>query len=123
MSTSEMALTQELHIVRAHHLYYTSLLEDIRKSITFIRDTPNPALESLTDTECEYNRRLMTRECANLLSEVERLEADRSMHDRRLKNVMNLVSRLLQYLSMILTRLINRCSAASISWIAGVCKI
>ena len=91
VSTSEMALTQELHIIRAHHLHYASLLEDFRKSVIFVRDTTHPALDALPQAEREANHEMLNRECASLLSEVERLETARKMHDMRLKNVMNLV--------------------------------
>ena len=91
VSTSEMALTQELHIIRAHHLHYASLLEDFRKSVIFVRDTTNPALDALPQAEREANHEMLNRECASLLSEVERLETARKMHNMRLKNVMNLV--------------------------------
>lgn len=91
VSTSEMALTQELHIIRAHHLHYASLLEDFRKSVVFVRDTVNPALDSLPQAERGATHEMLERECANLLSEVQRLETARKMHDMRLKNVMNLV--------------------------------
>lgn len=91
ITTSEMMLTQELHIIRAHLLHYSSLLEDFRKTVVFIRDTRNPALESLSDKDREYSKNLMQRECSNLLTEIERLEMSRRMQDRRLKNVLNLV--------------------------------
>ena len=91
VSTSEMALTQELHIIRAHHLHYASLLEDFRKSVIFVRDTTHPALDALPQAEREANHEMLNRECASLLSEVERLETARKMHNMRLKNVMNLV--------------------------------
>src|SRR5882762_1319268 len=38
--TNESSLTQELHVIRAHLLHYTNLLEDFRKSVQFIKDTP-----------------------------------------------------------------------------------
>ncbi|PPQ92528.1 LOW QUALITY PROTEIN: hypothetical protein CVT25_010361 [Psilocybe cyanescens] len=91
ITTSEMILTQELHIIRAHLLHYSSLLDDFRKSVIFIRDTENPALESLSLEEREENSSIMKRECSNLLTEIERLEKGRQMQDRRLKNVMDLV--------------------------------
>ena len=91
ITTSETTLTNELHIIRAHQLHYSSLLADFRKTIIFIRDTKNPALDSLSPEEIAFSRRLMDRECANLLTEIERLEMGRKMQDRRLKNVMNLV--------------------------------
>jgi len=90
--TSEMALTQELHVIRAHHMHYSSLLDDFTKTVEFIRDTRNPALEALSDIEREANAALLNRECDNLLTEIARLEAERKMQERRLKNVMNLVN-------------------------------
>ncbi|EAU84063.2 hypothetical protein CC1G_06925 [Coprinopsis cinerea okayama7 len=91
INTSEMNLTQELHIIRAHHLHYASLLDDFKKTVEFIRDTVNPALDDLSDEEKEAHRKIMGAETTNLLSEIERLEKGRQMQDRRLKNVMNLV--------------------------------
>ena len=43
----------------------------------------DPALDEATQ--------LMERECATLISEIERLEMFRAMQDMRLENVMNLV--------------------------------
>ncbi|PPQ80936.1 hypothetical protein CVT26_014746 [Gymnopilus dilepis] len=86
-----MPLTRELHIIRAHHLHYQSLLDDFSKHIHFIRDTHNPALEHLSEADRSFNKRIMDRECANLLSESKRLTAELHMQERRLKNVMGLV--------------------------------
>ncbi|KAK7441983.1 hypothetical protein VKT23_016261 [Stygiomarasmius scandens] len=93
MTTSNMSLTRNLHIIRAHHLHYSSLLEDFHKSIKFILTTPNPAMDSdnITESERINSRKLLEKECNNLLVEIERLEQARSMQDKRLKNVMNLV--------------------------------
>ncbi|KAJ7757026.1 hypothetical protein B0H16DRAFT_1662496 [Mycena metata] len=74
INTSDLLLTRELHIIRAHHLHYSALLEDFRKA-----------------EERAFSRGLLERECKNLLSEISRLELGRSMQDKRLKNVMNLV--------------------------------
>jgi hypothetical protein len=92
-SSKNMHLTRALHVIRAHHLHYTSLLEDFRKSVEFIYKTPNPAMDSDTFTEYDrlYSRKLLEKECNNLMIEIDRLEAMRSMQDKRLKNVMNLV--------------------------------
>jgi len=90
MSTNDMQLTQQLHIVRAHLLHYASLLDDFRKSILFVLETPNPVLDSLSAAERVHARELMRRECNHLLSEISRLEQSRIMQDKRLKNVMNL---------------------------------
>lgn len=87
-----MNLTKELHVIRAHHLHYSSLLEDFKKTVVFIRDTKNPAMKNVPPEDKEFSRQIMNRECANLLSEIERLENSRRMQDKRLKNVMNLVS-------------------------------
>jgi len=87
--TNESALTQELHIIRAHLLHYTSLLEDFRKSVRFVKDTPNPAIDPEVAAS---EKELLNRECDTLLSEIARLEMVRGMQNKRLKNVMNLVS-------------------------------
>ncbi|KAF5384252.1 hypothetical protein D9615_003334 [Tricholomella constricta] len=91
LTTNDMQLTQELHVIRAHHLHYSSLLEDFEKTVTFIRDTYNPAMDSVSEQERAYSAHLMKRECQNLLSEINRLDNGRKMQDKRLKNVMNLV--------------------------------
>lgn len=87
-----MPLTQELHVLRAHHLHYTSLLDDSSKHVTFIRDTHNPAMDSEEFKEDrEASKRIMARECANLQAEISRLKGELQMQERRLKNVMDLV--------------------------------
>ncbi len=92
METSEMRLTRELHIMRAHLLRYFSLLDDFVKHVIFIRDTHNPVLEHLTPEKRQFNHKLLERECANLLTEAKRLNSEMRMQERRLKNVMDLVS-------------------------------
>lgn len=93
LTTSDMQLTQELHVIRAHHLHYSSLLEDFEKTVKFIQNTPNPAMDSdlISEAERRESAKLLKRECENLLSEIDRLEMGRDMQDKRLKNVMNLV--------------------------------
>ncbi|KAJ3987437.1 hypothetical protein F5890DRAFT_1405153 [Lentinula detonsa] len=91
MRSSDMDLTRDLHTIQAHLLHYSSLLEDFQKSIIFVLDTPNPAMDSLPNEERILSRKLLQKECNNLLIEVERLEKSRTMQERRLKNVMNLV--------------------------------
>jgi hypothetical protein len=87
-----MTLTQQLHVVRANLLHYESLLEDFRKTVVFIAETPNPMLENLDTPETiAFVKDLMRRESANLLDEIARLEQNREMQDHRLKNAMNLV--------------------------------
>ncbi|KAJ7439283.1 hypothetical protein B0H11DRAFT_2356366 [Mycena galericulata] len=70
MATTDMTLTQQLHV------------------------TPNPVLEHPSDARSPetiaFITELMRKESANLLSEISRLEQSRSMQDNRLKNVMNL---------------------------------
>lgn len=86
-----MELTQELHVIRAHQLHYSSLLEDFRKTVEFIRDTTNPAMDSLPKAMRNRSRELMKRECSNLMNEITRLDTSRKIVDKQLKNVMNLV--------------------------------
>ncbi|KAF6751710.1 hypothetical protein DFP72DRAFT_1172115 [Ephemerocybe angulata] len=91
IKTSQLHITQELHVIRAHHLHYSSLLEDFRRTIEFIRDTENPALSKMNEEDSKWSKEIMERETTNLLDEIARLEQGRRMQDRRLKNVMNLV--------------------------------
>ncbi|KAF7333875.1 hypothetical protein MVEN_02344600 [Mycena venus] len=87
METPDLRLTQQLHIIRAHLLYYASLLEDLRKTVKFVRDTWNPALRHPADTPV---KELMQKESTTLLNEIERLEKNCSMQESRLKNVVDL---------------------------------
>jgi CRISPR/Cas system-associated endonuclease Cas1 len=91
-----MILTQELHVIRAHQLHYSSLLEDFRKTVEFVSTTRSPAMDSYPKEIREHSAELMRRECTNLLNEIRRLEMGRKMQDKRLKNVMNLVGVSLQ---------------------------
>lgn len=86
-----MELTEELHGIRAHQLHYSSLLEDFRKTVNFIRTAKNPAMESFPKPIRLRSAELMKRECSNLMNEIERLDTSRKMVDKQLKNVMNLV--------------------------------
>ncbi|KAG6918781.1 hypothetical protein DXG01_011532 [Tephrocybe rancida] len=91
--TNDIHLTQELHIIQAHLLHYESLLDDFRKTVVFVLDTPYPGLDNPSLYTPEHRDRfkeLMKKECNNLLSEIKRLEKARLMQGRRLKNVMNL---------------------------------
>lgn len=93
--TNDMALTQEFHVVRAHLLHYESLLEDFRKTVVFVEDTPFPGLDdnSLFPVgDKEKSLGVIQRECGSLLTEIQRLEESRGMQEKRLKNVMNLAS-------------------------------
>ncbi|KAG2140510.1 uncharacterized protein EDB93DRAFT_1330099 [Suillus bovinus] len=73
--TNDSHLTTELHTIQAQLLHYASLLEDFRKSVTFVRNTPSPVLESSEFTEHARRdtNKLMRKECDNLLSEIDRL--------------------------------------------------
>ncbi|KAG6901777.1 hypothetical protein C0995_008023 [Termitomyces sp. Mi166 len=90
--SNDINLTQELHVIQAHLLHYGSLLEDFRKSVSFVLKTPYPGLDNLcyTPEHRERSKALMKKECKNLLIEIERLDKARSMQIKRLKNVMNL---------------------------------
>jgi len=92
MSTNNMQVTNELHKIRAHLLHYTSLLEDFRKSVSFVLNTRNPAMDCHPLDQQQLSRELLKNECNNLLMQIERLQMSRSQQDKRLKNVMNLVS-------------------------------
>jgi hypothetical protein len=100
ITTAEMPLTQELHIIRAHHLHYMSLLDHYTKHVKFIKNTPNPAMDSVSEEERKISVKLLHRECDNLLTEIERLNSELSTQERRLENVMALVS----YITTLLCR-------------------
>lgn len=95
IETTQMRLTQELHVIRAHHLHYSSLLDEFTKNVKFIEETENPFMTPQNfpgqEEMIEENRVLLRRECKTLIQEVNRLKADLHMQERRLKNVMNLV--------------------------------
>ena len=92
ITTAEMPITQELHVIRAHHLHYISLLDHYTKHINFIKNTPNPAMDGVCEEDRKRSEKLLKRECENLLHEVERLHNELNTQERRLKNVMDLVS-------------------------------
>ncbi|KAG2130887.1 hypothetical protein DEU56DRAFT_740368, partial [Suillus clintonianus] len=85
-------LTRDLHILQAHLLHYQSLLHNFEVSVSFIKNTSNPAMESddFTDKEREDSQELMEKESENLLSEIDRLQKRCLMLSNRLKNVMDL---------------------------------
>jgi hypothetical protein len=61
----------------------------------FVRDTHYPALENedlFTPEEKKESIELMEKECNNLLNEISRLDLARTLQDKRLTNVMQLVS-------------------------------
>jgi len=91
MGTNDIKMTRELHIIRAHLLHYESLLEDFSKTVKFVLNTRNPAMDSVEEGQRIRDRRLLEKETKNLQIEIERLQMSRSMQDKRLKNVMHLV--------------------------------
>ncbi|KIK99660.1 hypothetical protein PAXRUDRAFT_30370 [Paxillus rubicundulus Ve08.2h10] len=92
LTTNNLNHTQELHKLQAHLLYYQQLLQDFRKSVVFVQDTPNPAMGAkfVTDKERNTTTDLMDKEAKNLVSEIDRLEGQRATQSARLKNVMDL---------------------------------
>jgi Mg2+ and Co2+ transporter CorA len=93
INTNNVALTYELHVIRAHLLHYKSLLRDLRKSVEFVRGTVNPAMESddIDDAVRNSDNELLERECENIFLEVDRLTLSRQTLDDRVQNVQNLV--------------------------------
>ena len=94
MATTDIRLTHELHVIRAHQLHYTSLLEDYAQHMNFVIESSNPMLDNprFTDEDRKYSRDTMRTECRNLLLEIERLKNGLKMQQKRLTNVMGLVS-------------------------------
>lgn len=91
--TNDTNLTHELHAIRAHLLHYQALLDDFRKTITFIEQTPFPGLNDPVQYprhSRETSQQLLRTESANLLREIQRLQDSKQLQERRLKNVMNL---------------------------------
>jgi hypothetical protein len=90
---NDSQLTQELHLIRAHLLHYGSLLDNFKKSIEFVRETPNCAMESTVHAaNMQKSKKLLNKECDILIDQLKRLEQEREMQELRLRNVMNLVS-------------------------------
>ncbi|KAK2462780.1 hypothetical protein APHAL10511_005171 [Amanita phalloides] len=81
-------ITNELHGIRAHMLYYRSLLADFQKAVTFVLKTHNPAMEDAKNKE--EMQKVMQKECDHILHGIRRVEKDCEMQDLRLKNVMDL---------------------------------
>jgi hypothetical protein len=92
VETKNTSNASELHIIRAHLLHYGLLLVDFRKTVEFLFETRNPALELRLEEIKQREADLFKRETNHLLSEIERLERSRQMQDWRLQNVINLVS-------------------------------
>ena len=88
-ATTHIEHTRELHKLQAHLLYYQQLLRDFRKSVEFVQNTPNPAMDE--DPDRDDSMKLLKLESENLLSEIDRLEKQRLIQSDRLSNVMALV--------------------------------
>lgn len=88
IQTSSMELTEELHMIRAHLLHYSSLVVAFREIILFILETPNPAL---TPAQRSISTPLLKRECKTLLHQIERLGEEHKAQEGRLTNVIDLV--------------------------------
>ncbi|KAF9460636.1 hypothetical protein BDZ94DRAFT_1169292 [Collybia nuda] len=91
ISTSNILMAHELFHTRAYCFRYSSLLEDFKKTIEFVRDTRNPAMDALEIENREFSAGLMARECDHLLSKIHQLEGDKKTQEKRLKNAMDLV--------------------------------
>ena len=90
MATLELTkVTNHLHAIRAHLMYYDSLLADFRKAVCFLRDTPNPAVHDAYQTEGMKDT--MKKECNYILGEISRFDKECKMQELRLENVINLV--------------------------------
>ena len=76
MSTTDIQLMHELHIIRAHQLHYSSVLDDYVQLMNFIMESSNPMLDSprFTDQDRRYSSETKRTECQNLLSEIQRLK-------------------------------------------------
>lgn len=90
LETEHIYLTQELHLIRAYNVRYSSLLEDISLHVLFIRDTLNPALDDLPPSDRILNREIMQREAGHLLTHIKKLGAELNRQDERLKNLKEL---------------------------------
>jgi hypothetical protein len=53
-------------------------------------------MDTIHEEEREMCQKLLNRECDNLLNDIKRLQAELNMQKQRLKNVMDLVSKLYQ---------------------------
>lgn len=94
LHTSDIHLTRELHILQAHLLHYESLLKSFQKSVTFVQETPNPAMDAtdVDEQERKQSAKILRGEAEHLLGEIERLEGQRELQIKRLRNIMDLVS-------------------------------
>jgi len=92
IDTGKRKINQDLHIIQAHQLYYTSLLDDVRKTVEFIRKHKNPAMDSdKLASEKGLNDVFLERKCDHLILAIDRLFKDLGMQQSRLKNMKDLV--------------------------------
>ena len=82
-----------LQALQGRLLHYESLLDGYQAAVSFIENTPNPAVESLGTYEAQRkaSNELMKKECENLLSEIGRLEKRRRTMKDRVKNLLDIV--------------------------------
>lgn len=120
LNSESIRETRDLHILQAHLLYYRTLLDDFRKSVVFVQETANPAMQNpvVTDKERAESASILKKETDYLLSEIERLESQRMMQVMRLKNVINLV-RFVRFHVYLCQLCLSRHSQVSTSTIAG----
>ncbi|KAF8338642.1 hypothetical protein F5887DRAFT_889727, partial [Amanita rubescens] len=85
IQASSAEFTDGLHVTRAHLLFYSYLLSTFKRTVSFISNTPNPALPDSED-------KLLSQECATLLETIERLDKECTTQATRLKDIMDLVS-------------------------------
>ncbi|KAF8338499.1 cora-like Mg2+ transporter protein-domain-containing protein [Amanita rubescens] len=88
ISSTSNDFTDRLHATRAHLLYYSSLLAAFKRTVDFISNTPNPAL---TRAQKGVSAPLLRQECATLLGEIDRLDKECTMQEKRLKHIVDLV--------------------------------
>lgn len=79
-------------------------------------------MDGICEVDREKSAKLLKRECDNLLNEVKRLNNELSTQERRLKNVMDLVSHITSVLNLFLN-LGDRYSVVSISLTVDTCGI
>ncbi|KAH0834804.1 3-beta hydroxysteroid dehydrogenase/isomerase family-domain-containing protein [Lanmaoa asiatica] len=89
---NDLKLTQELHKLQARLLYYQQLLRDFLRSVEFVRNMPNPAMNapSISKAEREDSAKLLRTEADTLITEINRLTRQREMLSARLNNVTHL---------------------------------
>ena len=92
LTESHVEHTRDLHTLQAYLLHYESLLHTFQLSVSFIKNNPNPAMESpgIYEEQRSISNELMQKECENLLSEIDRLEQRREILGKQLKNVIHL---------------------------------